>query len=208
MSAAFEDSGYDDSGVIANAVADGRHREVIGGLWEQLGNLQFEFLASHGLKPTHHLLDIGCGSLRGGVRFAAYLEPGHYWGVDSNQSLLDAGYTIELAQAGLSDRVPRENLLCDDEFRFARFGRMFDVAIAQSLFTHLSANRIKLCLDRLATVMKPGGRLFATYFEVTDDHPFGEAYDHPHGVRTWGLKIRFITRFRRSSGCSTDSRGG
>jgi cyclopropane fatty-acyl-phospholipid synthase-like methyltransferase len=200
MSAAFRDSAYDDSGEIANTVAGGRHREVVGGLWEQIGNLQFEFLASHGLEPTHHLLDIGCGCLRGGVRFAAYLEPSHYWGIDSNQSLLDAGHAIELAQAGLSDRVPRENLLYDDEFRFARFGRMFDVAIAQSLFTHLSANRIKLCLNRLATVMKPGGRLFATYFEVTEHHPFGEACDHPHGVRTWSFKDPFhypVSAFER-----------
>lgn len=39
-------------------------REKVGGLWEQLGSLQFEYLVRNGLEPHHFLLDIGCGSLR------------------------------------------------------------------------------------------------------------------------------------------------
>ena len=40
---------------------------AIGGLWDQMGQHQFDFLKKKGLKPQHKLLDIGCGSLRGGV---------------------------------------------------------------------------------------------------------------------------------------------
>ena len=39
---------------------------AIGGLWDEMGKHQFEFLQSKGLEPQHKLLDIGCGSLRGG----------------------------------------------------------------------------------------------------------------------------------------------
>ncbi|MGG6294672.1 hypothetical protein ACQ4M4_09620 [Leptolyngbya sp. AN02str] len=42
----------------------GKHRQFIGGLWEELGQLQFDFLKENGLLPEHRLLDMGCGSLR------------------------------------------------------------------------------------------------------------------------------------------------
>ena len=29
------------------------------------------------------LIDIGCGALRGGVHFVRHLDPGHYFGMDS-----------------------------------------------------------------------------------------------------------------------------
>ena len=58
------------------------HRELVGGLWEELGVLQFEFLVKRGLKPHHRLLDVGCGALRGGVHFVRYLDPGCYHGID------------------------------------------------------------------------------------------------------------------------------
>ena len=121
---------------------------------------------------------------RSGVHFARYLEPGHYWGMDSGEPLLDAGYEIELAKAGLQDKVPRHHLITDDVFAFERFGRDFDLALAQSLFTHLSANRIRLCLHNLAKVMPRGGRLFATFFLLPDDYPLDQAYRHPAGVET------------------------
>src|ERR1700678_1283527 len=49
------------------------HREYVGGLWEVIGKLQFDFLISRGLKPEHVFLDIACGPLRGG---AARTVPG------------------------------------------------------------------------------------------------------------------------------------
>ena len=67
------------------------HREAVGGLWEEMGRLQFDFVANQGLKPDHKLLDIGCGSMRGGVHFVSYLENSNYYGVDCNKALLDAG---------------------------------------------------------------------------------------------------------------------
>ncbi len=39
---------------------------AVGGLWDEIGQLQFDFLRAKGLLPRHKLLDFGCGSLRGG----------------------------------------------------------------------------------------------------------------------------------------------
>jgi hypothetical protein len=111
-------SPYENKAGVANVVTEGRHRDLVGGNWDALGTLQFEFLLAQGLLPNSYLLDIGAGCLRGGVRYAEYLAPGHYFGVDAHQSLLDAGYDIELAAAGLRHKVPRSNLLASESFEF------------------------------------------------------------------------------------------
>jgi hypothetical protein len=97
------ESAYDDVDGIRIVVSRGEHRDVIGGLWDQLGQLQFDYMIREGLKPHHKLLDIGCGSLRGGIHFIRYLDAGNYIGTDPNMSLLDAGYEIELGSSGLKN---------------------------------------------------------------------------------------------------------
>src|SRR5690606_28186794 len=147
MSEKRMESVYDDPLQVQGQVQAGQHREVIGGLWDEMGRLQFEFMLAHGLQARHRLLDLGCGSLRGGVHFVRYLDPGHYHGLDNNQSLLDAGYDIELAAAGLQDRLPRGNLACSIDFEVPVDDGYFDFGIAQSLFTHMSFNSIRRCLE-------------------------------------------------------------
>jgi SAM-dependent methyltransferase len=172
-------SPYYDLDEIARKVAEGHHRDVIGGLWDEIGRLQFDFLVENGLQHEQRLIDIGCGCLRGGVHFVEYLDIGNYFGTDISQALLDAGHAVELPQRGLQARVDKSQLRCGDSFNFGAFGTSFDVALAQSLFTHLSANSIRLCLTRLAQTMAIGGRFYATFFIVPDDHPFGEPFRHP-----------------------------
>jgi SAM-dependent methyltransferase len=170
---------YYDKSYVESGVAEGRHRQLVGGRWDEIGALQLELLTQYGLKPDHTLLDVGCGCLRGGVHFVRYLDPGRYFGTDINQSLLDAGYDVELAQAGLQDRLPRTSLRSDDAFDFTGFGVQFDRAIAFSLFTHLPLNAIRICLERMADVVKPGGIFHATFFELPEGEPSGKDIRHP-----------------------------
>jgi SAM-dependent methyltransferase len=155
------------------------HRQAVGGLWDEIGELQFEFLRSQGLEPEHHLLDCGCGSLRGGVRFVAYLESGHYCGIDADGDLLAAGRR-ELEQAGLDGKAVQ--LRHSSSFDVAAFDRRFDFALAQSLFTHLDINAILRCILSVERVLKPGGTFFATYFRSpsgTRDPAVLSAAEHP-----------------------------
>jgi SAM-dependent methyltransferase len=155
-------------------IAAGRHREVVGGAWDEIGRLQFDYLVGAGLTPEATLLDVGCGALRGGVHFVRYLEPGHYYGIDVNQSLLRAALVKELPEAGLADRLPAGNLRATARFE-CDFGPRFDMALALSVFTHLPLNHIRLCLFQVAQVMAPGGRFFATYFPADE----GTRFDRP-----------------------------
>ena len=169
----------------------GWHRVWAGGKWDVMGPKQLEFLVGQGLLPTHRLLDVGCGPLRAGIHFVEYLEPRNYYGVEINESLLHAGYERELPR-GLRDRLPRDHLRATDRFECA-FGVPFDYAIAQSLFTHISLNHIRLCLFRVGQQLTPDGRFFATFFEAPPGHPL----DQPlAGGRRWTERNAFFYYLR------------
>lgn len=131
-------------------------------MWDEIGRLQFDYLVSQGLEPNHYLLDVGCGSLRGGVHFVRYLERGHYFGVDADRSLLKSGMA-ELEAAGIADKLPV--LKETSEFELPAPQEGFDFALAQSVFTHLPLNTIQRCLVNVSRVLRPDGRFFATFFE-------------------------------------------
>jgi SAM-dependent methyltransferase len=140
------------------------HRKSIGShpFWERLGRMQLDYLVREGLQPSHSLLDVGCGPLRGGIYFLRYLEAGRYYGIDKRDDVLDEALRVEVPRHGLEHKRP--TLLADDKFRFARFGRQFDYAIAQSVFTHLPLNDIIRCLMEMERALAPRGRFYATFY--------------------------------------------
>ena len=143
-----------------------RAHEMVGGLWEEMGAVQLAFLQRRELEPSDSLLDIGCGCLRGGLHLIRYLDAERYCGVDRKQELLDIAQ-IELDVAGLNDKRP--TLLCDSTFDFAAFEREFDVALAQSVFTHIDLNAVHRCLVRVSDVLRSGGVFYATILENKRD---------------------------------------
>ena len=167
--------------LTAEEIAAGKHRERVGGLWDEVGRLQLDFLKQRGLRPEHALLDVGCGALRGGVHFVRYLDADRYHGLDVNASFIEAG-KVELSAAGLLEKRPR--LLVDDRFRFTRFGAQFDFAVAVSVFTHLFVNHISRCLVEVSKVLKPGGQFYATFFQAPRPVHLDPLTHHPGGVTT------------------------
>ncbi len=137
------------------------HRGKVGGFWEKIGQLQFDFMLVHGLKPNNRLLDIGCGCLRGGVKFIPYLDASNYYGIDINESLLSAAQ-VEIEQANLEAKKP--NLLLNSGFEFEKFKVKFDFMISVSVFTHLPANIILRCLARVSENLISDGKYFSTFF--------------------------------------------
>jgi hypothetical protein len=70
---------------------DPEYRAFVGPFdqYDVMGATQFALLFALGLRQTHRFLDIGCGSLRAGRLFIAYLDPGNYVGVEPNQWLIE-----------------------------------------------------------------------------------------------------------------------
>ena len=167
--------------LTAEDIEQGRHRTMVGGLWNEIGTLQFEFLCSRGIRPSHKLLDIGCGCLRGGIHFIRHLDTGNYHGLDVNTSLIDAA-RAELRLANLEHKSP--NLLVDDQFRVGRFGVLFDFMLSISVFTHLPMNMIVRCLSQARTCLKPGGTYFSTFFEAPRSAHLDAIEHPPAGIRS------------------------
>lgn len=166
--------------LTAEEIASGAHRAFIGGMWDEIGQLQFEFLKSRGLQPQHRLLDVGCGALRGGLHFVRYLDAGNYHGLDINPSLLKAA-EHELQNAGLTEKTP--HLLASQKFEFDRFGRQFDFMLAVSVFTHLFSQHLVRCLAEARKVLAPDGKFFATFFQSPGPAHLAPI-QHPGGITT------------------------
>lgn len=161
-------------------IAAGRHRQKVGGRWDEIGRLQLDFLKEQGLRPSDALLDVGCGALRAGLHFMRWLQPGGYYGLDCNASLLEAG-RMEMDCAGLADRRPQ--LLLNERFECAAFGRTFRFILANSVFTHLPLNSIERCLVEAAKALAPDGRFFASYFDAPHWPALGDL-QHPDNIVT------------------------
>lgn len=152
-----------DRQLTSEETGKGAHREFVGGLWDELGQLQFDFLVDAGLQTHHSLCDLGCGCFRGGIHFIKYLDSGNYYGVDINQSLLNAGKT-ELEEAGLGNK--RIHTVLTETFDMSSFDTKMDFILSVSLFTHLPMSMILLCLRQVRQSLKPDGQYFTTYFNA------------------------------------------
>jgi hypothetical protein len=166
------------------------HRDYIGGHWEEIGNLQFDFLLSKGLTPESYLLDIACGSLRLGVKAIPFLEPEHYLGIEKESGLVAAGFDNELGKDIRAAKRP--HIVISNAFEFGNIGQKADFAIAQSLFSHLPPSLIDLCFENLHPWLADDGVFFATYFEVeTPRKNASKPHDHGYFAYTKSEMARF-----------------
>lgn len=148
----------------AQGIARYGHRSSVGGDWRKHGEYQFGFMREKGLKPSDVFIDVGCGSLRGGVHFIPYLEAGNYLGIEKQAELLEAGVQHEIDTALMAEKKPE--LVVSDRFEFEHFSKEASFAFAGSVFSHLVAGDIDLCLGNLRGKARDGCKFYATYFEV------------------------------------------
>ncbi|MDG1410067.1 MAG: class I SAM-dependent methyltransferase [Acidimicrobiales bacterium] len=188
-----EGAGYNLNNLLIHA-RNGEHRWAVGGMWDEIGALTFAYLRDHGLTTSSSVLDIGCGALRVGVHLIDFLDPGGYFGVDPVLELMEAGYDVELADQGLQDALDRSHLSQTAVFDFGALPlkRPVDIAFAQSVFSHLPINDLRLCLTNLASVTVAGARMFATVFLAPDLPAWSTPITHPRGgVTTYPTRNPF-----------------
>ena len=155
------------------------HKKAVGGLWEEIGQLQFDFMLSQGLRPHHVFLDVGCGALRGGIHFIQYLNKSNYLGIDKNKCWVEAGIKNELGRELLDEKNPE--FVFSRKFEFNKFSKIPDYAVAQSLFTHLNHSDVELCLKNLRKFVNSNCFFCATFLE-TDATEQNVKKSHSHRV--------------------------
>jgi cyclopropane fatty-acyl-phospholipid synthase-like methyltransferase len=138
-------------------------RAAIGGMWEEMGLKQFEFLKSRGLEPNHKLLDIGCGTLRAGLHFIEYLDPGNYSGFDISENAIRHGREL-IRNKGQESKRPNLTVNETGRLTFSDYeGQQFDYLLAQSVFSHLKPAHIGECFANLRRVMSDSGEFIFTF---------------------------------------------
>ncbi len=180
----------------ADPVGSPRYRAFVGPpeTFDTSGAAQFSLLTFLGLRQHHYLLDVGCGSLRGGRLFIPYLLPGRYFGIEPEQWLIDEGIAHEVGEDLVAIKRPRFSNTPD--FNLGLFGRRFDFILAQSVFSHAPISQVRTCLGQASKVMEPGG-FFAATFVMADEDYHGDEWVYPRCV-TYSLDT--MMRLAREQG--------
>lgn len=132
--------------------------------YDLISALQVTLLLAAGLEETHHLCDVGCGSLRAGRMLIPYLRPGHYFGIEPEKWLVEEGMERELGQGIMKAKHPSFRFVAD--FSLQGFGTNFDFVVAQSVFSHTFPDLLRLGLRNIAGSLSPSGMLFVTWNEA------------------------------------------
>ncbi len=174
------------------------HRQYVGGMdaetWYSIGKRQYHFLVEQGLTADKIFLDIACGSLRLGQFLIPMLETGKYYGLEGEQSLIDAGIAHEV----MFDLVAKKEakLACNYNFDLS-FCDGYDYAIAQSLFTHLTLKDITRCFTAMRSIGLPGSSFFFTFFE-------GDELNNPtsasHANKDWCYEYKTLEKIVEKAG--------
>lgn len=124
----------------------------------------FEFLAgSVHLTPNARVLEIGCGTLRVGLHFIRYLNPGNFHCLERDELSLMAAIRYELPSQGLLHKRPL--IVKGEDMEFSKFGPgMYNLIYASAVFLHMPDKLVWVGLERLVEKLKPyEGRIYASH---------------------------------------------
>ncbi len=176
-------------------VQDHEHyRNFVGppGEYDLMGATQFALLCALGLRENHRLLDIGCGSLRGGRLFIPYLAPGGYTGIEPNQWLVEEGIAKQLGD----DLVALKRPTFFYNERFDALGQ--EPFASQSIASHTGPAMTRALLAAVAEALAPSGIAAITFVHGQPDST-EEGWKHPGVVR---YRRRTIERWLAQAGLS------
>ncbi len=135
---------------------------AVGGDYEVMGEALRERLVSFGLQPTDYLIDVGCGSGRVAAALARspWRESIRYLGIDIVPAMLEFA-AEKCAQ-------PRWRFETVTEPKIPEADGAAEMVCFFSVFTHLMQEESFLYLEEARRVLKPGGRIVASYLDMAD----------------------------------------
>jgi len=145
--------------------------------YDLMGALQFNILLEKGLRDSHYLLDVGCGSLRAGRLLIPYLNPGRYFGVEPEGWLIDEGIAKELGQSIYQTKQPTF-LRCpflDNSWQ----SDQFDFVLMHSILSHCGPKMAVDILREARRLLRPGGSLICTFVEVLESRSIPQGWTYP-----------------------------
>jgi len=162
-------------------------------LYDVIGAQQFCVMIGLGLRAHHKMLDLGCGSLRGGRLFIPYLDPGNYYGIEPDTDLIVAGFENELGKAII--KIKKPTFWCFDDFTLTDTGHKFNYILAQSILSHTGRDKLAYIFRQVSASLDTGGVFAATFFPGSDSNKSGWL---GHGITSYSVET--MSRLARSSG--------
>ena len=154
-------------GLIAQYPIDEAMSRAVGGQFEIIGRIEKQLLIQSGLKPHHHVVDVGCGSGRLALALRDYLgAEGGYTGTDVVPELLD--YARARCPAAWRFSVVEE-LAIPAENGSADFACFF------SVLTHLQQHESYIYLMEAQRVLRPGGKIAFSWLQYPQNWDIFEA---------------------------------
>jgi cyclopropane fatty-acyl-phospholipid synthase-like methyltransferase len=179
--------------------------------YHMAGICQLELLKRNGLKPHHHVLEVGCGALVAGRPLIQYLGPDRYVGIEPNTWLVDAarGHFPDMPE-WFVDKKPI--FLARTDFDASETNRRFDFVLSHSVLSHAAHWQLPLFLGKLAGVLGPFGMIVAS-LRLYDEHgnrmgnSLHETWQYPdasyfaietiqHEAENVGLKAEHVPEYR------------
>jgi cyclopropane fatty-acyl-phospholipid synthase-like methyltransferase len=127
-------------------------------LWKMKQDFQINFLKSQGLQPNQKLMDVGCGTLRGGIPLINYLEKGNYYGIEVRNTVLEEGRK-ELKEHDLERKEP--HLIAFSEFNEISLNAKLDVMLAFSVLIHMEDTIVEKCIEFVSKQLENNGTFYA-----------------------------------------------
>jgi hypothetical protein len=124
---------------------------------DELASWLIDLLRKAGLKPYHDLLAVGCAAAQSAGHVRAFIG---------------------------DNRCAVENCPVQGAFGTSRTTRVFDYAVASSLFSTMPFNSVASCIASVVARLKPTGAFYATWFENPDPANF-EPITHRTGIVTY-----------------------
>ena len=133
---------------------------IVGGQYETMGEGLRRIVETNGLKDGDYLIDIGCGSgrLAWALSQSKFRETIRYLGIDIVPEML------EFAAEKCQQSAWRFELVLEP--KIPEVDECADMVCFISVFTHLMQEESFLYLREAQRVVKPGGRILASYLDI------------------------------------------
>lgn len=162
----------------------GRRHAAVGPAhqWQMKRRFQIDFLKQQDLQPQHRLIDIGCGTLRGGIPLIKLLETGHYTGIEVREEVLELGRE-ELREAKLEDKNP--NLIHSQALSSLKLDYKAEYMWAFAVLIHMDDDALNGCLSFVAEHLAPNGAFFGNVNIGEKDNGNWQGFPVVHRPMAW-----------------------
>lgn len=141
------------------SVMESRH-SLVGppNLWKSKRDFQIDFLLKKNLKPNDVLMDIGCGTLRGGIPLIDFLNEGNYFGIEARDFVLEEGKK-ELKETKLDSKKP--TLIHAFDISKIKLEQKFNFIWSFAVLIHMSDESLDGTLHFVSNHLTDSGVMYA-----------------------------------------------